>query len=388
MARVSVSKNIVTRSNGDISEDMDEISFRTLLMQLLGKSKAEIRDNAAKIPNFKTFISSPRFLVEYARMTGNSKRLPGQEYIDKQISDGGFQYGKNKFKFDLIDFVFNNTRHGFGERDFPFDANHGVKAIQDAGECTSSLPLRNIFVLENMNVPVCRFDPVLFTQSWVLTLLRPKFVFRGLIACPEGDYGLIRFMVEIGNSKGTTSKSEISVPFKSGENEKLGKFIPFEIESPDYDFRPNHVFFFICVFYVNRKPMAHRGMRIANCTVQCVLPKLPKSLESIECFETIPHGDYDSPQHYCNYTIDYYDDPQYLKEMKKDFLSVVDNANKIRQADTRRAEKEVEKMFGRKLLDEPMDVDLTIDKRRREDSDDDDDDEPIPKKRHVDHQAN
>uniref|UniRef100_A0A8R1EVD5 Uncharacterized protein n=1 Tax=Caenorhabditis japonica TaxID=281687 RepID=A0A8R1EVD5_CAEJA len=106
----------------------------------------------------------------------------------------------NKHRFNLEEIVLDETRHGFGPVDFPFEIVHGVKPIQDLAGCEASELLRNVFILQNMNHPVLRVDPHTFCQSWVLAWLRPKFVFRGLIACPREEYGLVQLTVEVGDA--------------------------------------------------------------------------------------------------------------------------------------------------------------------------------------------
>ncbi|EGT38807.1 hypothetical protein CAEBREN_31374 [Caenorhabditis brenneri] len=380
-AKDLTAKDMIANKNAEFPLDMDQNLFQALLMELLAMDRNTIRERAAKNTDLKAFISSPRFLLEFARMTGCSDRLPPMEYIQKQMADGFFTYKKSEYTISLIDYVFDKTRHGFAQKDFPFDANHGVKAVSDAGECSASCDLRNIFCLENMNVPVCRFDPNIFCQSWMLALLRPKFVFRGLAACPKGDYGLCRFIVEVGNTKGNAVRSEVSVPFRSGDDSRIGRFIPFEVVSPEYDFRPNHVFFFVCVFYVNQTEMPVRGMRVANCTVQCVLPPMPPTLENVECNDSFPSGNYDAPPHSCNYSIDDTNEPTYLKELKKDFYSVIKNSADVRKAETDRAQDDIDRILGGNLLEEKMDVEeIGADKRKRENTDED---EPLAKKRNY-----
>lgn len=345
--------------------------------------KRAVRDKAAKNPSFKKFLQSPRFLISYAKLSGCDKALPPAEYLERMMNGNEeFHYRRNIFKMNIQDIVYDKTRHGHAEIDIPFDANHGVVAVQDLGGCESPVPLRSVFVLENMNVPVCRFDPIMFTQSWILTLIRPKFRFKGLVACPKGDYGLARLIVEVGSARGQTVRSEKSVPFKNGCTERLGKFIPFEVDSPEYSFRPVHVFFFVCIFYVNREPMEHRGMRIANCTVQCLLPEMPESLEQVETTETFSSG-YDSPPHACNFTVDNASDPDYVKQLKTDFFSCLENTRQLRAEEVARAEKDINRLLGSNLLEDTMDVEEDGDdehKRKRESSIDNDG-EPLSKKK-------
>lgn len=382
MTKDIVAKELISKPNAVFPLEMDDALFRSMLRELLAMDRSVIRQKAHKNRHLKEFLSSPKFIIEFAKMTGCSNKLPPMEYIEKQAIDGGFAFKKNVYAMSMIDYVFNKTRHGFAERDIPFDANHGVKPLQDVGECESPVLLRNLFVLENMNIPVCRFDPLIFCQSWMLALLRPKFTFRGLIACPKGDYGLVRMIVEVGNSKGTVVRNELKIPFKNGDDSRLGRFFPYEVSSPDYDFRPNHVFFFVCVFYVNQTEMKHRGMRIANNTVQCVLPQMPQSLDSVECNESFPYGQYDTPPHQCNYTVEDFNDPAYLKDLKKDFYAVLKNSAQIRNAEVEFAEQDIEQLLEGNLLGDRMEVDEDdVTKRKRDGRDEEEEGEEPQAKR-------
>ncbi|KAF1770008.1 hypothetical protein GCK72_001825 [Caenorhabditis remanei] len=368
--------------NNEFRLDMDDTLFQSVVQQFILLDKEFIRAKAEKNASLRLFITSPRFLIEYARLTHFSSVLPQKEYLDRMSENNLFPYRKNVYSFNLTEIVFDKTRHGFREVDFPFDANHGVTAVQDVGGCHSSYDLRNIFVLENMNVPVCRFDPVMFCQSWVLTLFRPKFVFRGLVACPKGDYGLARMIVEVGNSKGSTFRSEASIAFKKGDDEKLGKFIPFEVATPEYNFRPTHIFFFVCIFYVNRNPIPIRGMRVSNCTVQCVLPEGPPSLDAVECNDSFPAGAYDTPPVMCNYVVEHHDDPEYLRDLKAGFFSTFDNYKNMKAAEVARAEQEMYDILEGNILEDRMDVqevDGLSDNRKRVNVDNED--EPLAKKK-------
>lgn len=334
---------------------MEESLFQNIVNAFLKQDGNHLRDKAAKNKSLRIFLSSQRFLTEYAKRTGRMTCLPPAEYLEKQMRDGFLPFRRHKNRFDLQEIVFDKTRHGFLQIDFPIDANHGAHADEDTGDCVAPCQLRNIFILENMNIPVCRFDPLMFCQSWVLTLLRPKFVFRGMVACPKGDYGLARMIVEVGSGK-RQLRSETSIAFKNGEDEKLGRFIPFEVSSPDYDFRPTYIFFFFCIFYVNRTKIEKRGMRIANCSVQCVLPPMPDDLNKIECSEGYPAEGYDSPLYNCEYTANTHNDPEYLVSLKQNFFSVLENAKGIRDADTERTERVITEMLGGNLMGDPMEI--------------------------------
>ncbi|PIC52407.1 hypothetical protein B9Z55_002526 [Caenorhabditis nigoni] len=371
------------KDNNEYSLDMDESKLQQLVISFISADKEKIRDKAAKNRNFKDFIESARFLQQYARLTGCEKSLPPADYLQKINSEkASFCFKKIHHTFNLFDIVFNKTRHGFGQVDFPIEKNHGVTAIEDVGGCEAPCPLRRVFVLENMNVPVCRFDPIMFCQSWILSVLRPKFVFRGLVACPKGDYGLARFIVEIGNARGATVRSEVSVPFRSGDEEKLGKFLPFEVESPEYNFRPTHVFFFVCIFYVNREQMPIRGMRLANCTVQCVLPKMPESLEGIQQNESFPIGAHDPPPHQCHFSTEgQVQDPDYLQQLKTEFYSVMKNMTRIRAEEVARAESDITALMGTNLLGDAMETDDNDGSDKRKRAGLDNEGEPETKKR-------
>ncbi|CAI2300808.1 unnamed protein product [Caenorhabditis sp. 36 PRJEB53466] len=318
--------------------------------------RAYLRNYAAQNELVKRMINSDRFLIAFARHTQMTASLPSPAWLEKQRKDGGFRNGELTHRFNLSDIVFNKTRHGFREVDLQFEPIAGIASSQNTGGCVSSAALRNIHVVENVNAPICRFDAQLFCQNWVLTLIRPRFVFRGLIACPSGDYGIARLMIEVGDNTDKRVTEELAIPFKEAN---CGQFVPFEVVSPEYDFPATLVFVHLMVFYVNQSEIVEPGMRIANCTVQCRLPEEPVALSN-PFRHMLTADQFDQPHYSRNFDQLMVADAERLQTAPTDFFSVIDNARAVRLEETARAEREAEQMLAGNMLVDPPEDEILI----------------------------